>query len=172
MTGIIIITVVGVSIVGIFIGKFGYDEWALTHVQKGDTVTMELRIWKADDDGNNISMVVWNRTDNPLTKKIEVTAEETGLPYGLWDNLLGMKVGEIDERLWLPRCVDDLISIPEVEFHPDAVAGDGWDDRFKPETRQARCYSFGYDTTAELGINLRFTPIIYWIHITELEKGN
>ncbi|MHA1109551.1 MAG: hypothetical protein ACTSRE_00505 [Promethearchaeota archaeon] len=173
ITLIVIAAVIGVSIVGIFIGKFGYDEWALNHIQKGDRVTMELRIWKADDEGNyiNSSIVVWNSTTDPLIKTIKDTANETGMPYGLWDQLLGMKFNETREKLWLPRCVDDLIPIPEVEFHEDAIAGDGWDDRYNPGSRRyARCYSFGYDTTSELGINLRFTPIIYWIHIVDLEK--
>ena len=174
ITLVVIAAVIGVSIVGIFIGKFGYDEWALTHIQKGDTVTMELRIWKADDEGNyiNSSIVEWNSTTDPLIKTIKDTANETGIPYGLWDQLLGMKINETREKLWLPRCVDDLIPIPDVEFHEDAIGGDGWDDRYNPGSRRSRCYSFGYDTTSELGINLRFTPIIYWIYIAELEKEN
>jgi len=172
ITLIIIAVVVGMGIVGIFIGKFSYDEWAKNHIQIGDEVTMELRIWMADDDGNNVSGIVWNMTDAPLTKIIKKTANETGLPYGLWDQVLGMKLDAVKEKLWLPRCVDDLIPIPDVEFHPDAVAGDGWDDRYKPGSWRARCYSFGYDTTSELGVDLRFTPIIYWIRIVEIQKSD
>ena len=105
ITLIVIAGVIGVSIVGIFIGKFGYDEWALNHIQKGDRVTMELRIWKADDEGNyiNASISEWNRTTDPLLKTIKDTAIETGLPYGLWDQLLGMKFNETKARLWLPH---------------------------------------------------------------------
>ena len=168
-TVIIIAVVIGVSIAGIFIGKFGYDEWALDHIQKGDKVTAELRIWKADDEGENVSLVVWH--DN-VTITMEDTANETGIVYGLWDQLLGMAEGETKSRLWLPRCVDDMEPIPDEEFDPDAVAWDGWDDRYKPGRTRGRCHSFGYDTTVELGVNLRFTPIIYWINITELVKGN
>jgi hypothetical protein len=173
ITVIIIVCVIGVSIVGIFLGKFGYEEWAVDHVQKGDIVTVQLRIWIADDDGNNVSMVVWNQTDDPLVVKIKDSALETEIPYGLWDQLIGMKVNETEERLWLPRCVDDMIPIPDVEFHPDAVAGDGWDDRFRPGSLRSRCYSYGYDTTEELdGLNLRFTPIIYWIHVVNIVKDS
>ncbi len=176
ITLFVIAGVIGVSIVGIFIGKLGYEEWAEDHIQKGDTVTMELEIWKADDEGNyiNTSIVVWNRTDDPYIKTIEDTAIETGIPYGLWDQLIGMKLNETKQKLWLPRCVDDLVDdIPDVDFHPDAVAGDGWDDRFEPGNRRGRCYSFGYDTTSELDdVNLRFTPIIYRIYIVEIVKEN
>ena len=168
-TWIIITVVVGVSIVGIFMGKLGYDEWALNHIQKGDTVTAELRIWKADDDGNNISLVVWH--DN-VTIHMEETALESDIVYGLWDQLHGMAEGDTREKLWLSRCVDDLIPIPDVEFYEDAVAGDGWDDRYRPGRSRARCQSFGTWTNGTMGVELRFTPIIYWINIVELVKGN
>lgn len=165
----IIAVVVGVSIVGIFIGKLSYDEWALTHVQKGDKVTVELRIWKADRDGNNISLVVWHENQTITMKD---TANESGIVYGLWEQLLGMEDGQTRERLWLDRCVDDLEPIPDIDFHPEAIAGDGWDDRYKPGRRIGRCKSFGYDTTIELGVDLRFTPIIYWINVIKLEKAS
>ena len=71
-----------------------------------------------------------------------------------------------------PACVDDLVPIPDVVFHEDAVPGDGWDDRFNPGNRRGRCYSFGYDTYFRIRSQFRFTPIIYWIHIVEIEKDN
>ncbi|MBN2155839.1 MAG: hypothetical protein JW776_07330 [Candidatus Lokiarchaeota archaeon] len=168
----IIAIVIGVSLAGIFVGKFSYDEWVLTHIQIGDKITVELFIWIADDNGNNITGIVWNNTKGDQTFTIEETANETGIPYGLWDQLIGMENGSIRERLWLPRCVDDLVPIPDVDFHQDAVAGDGYDDRYQPGLRRSRCYSFGYNTISELGINLRYTPIIYRIHVLELNKKN
>ena len=168
ITLIVIAGVIGVSIVGIFIGKSGYDGWKETHIQKEDEVTVELRIWKANDDGDNVSNVIWHQNK---TYTIKETANETGIPYGLWDQLIGMEVNETDNRLFLPRCVDDMKPIDDVVFHEEAVAFDGWDDRYKPGRRIARCYSYGYDTTGELGVDLRFTPIIYWIKILNLKKG-
>ena len=90
---------------------------------------------------------------------MESTAQETGLIYGFWLAVLGMAEGEFDDGVYLEACVDDLQYPPDYIYDPNAVAGDGWDDRYAPGIVQCQSYGSG---------ELRFTRLIFEIEIIDI----
>ncbi len=163
MRGIFFTVVILAIIIAGSVAVVVFTQDDIRFVKVGDTVTVKYTLW------TTLTNEDWEKSEqrdanNEFYIDMKETAQETGLIYGFWDAVLGMAEGEIDNGVYLEACVDDLQYPPDYVYHQDAVAGDGWDDRYAPEL--VRCQSYGDDSR---GPELRFKRLIFEIEIIKID---
>ncbi len=172
--GIIFITVFFVSMASIVV--ISYMNQNLVYVEVGDTVYIKYSLWltKSNDnwekedtkkDSNEYFKVVIGE-DGSTTGFFSATNPniQYGLIEGFYDGVIGRVNGTVDNFVYIEACVDNMDDNYGT-LHPDAVAGDGWDDRYPPSLPFGReCKSYG----AGPNVNRR---LIFSIEILDIEKG-
>lgn len=140
-------------------------------VEIGDTVTVKYTLWVCDDNFVKLAKIDEDTMENV---EIKESAEEQGWIWGFWDAVVGMPKNVPDDVL-LEKCIDDCEARPSgIIIHPNAVAMDGWDDRYDVGVKRAASYGWDHEVLDINNINkynLRFTNLWFRIEILNITKG-